>query len=129
MQARYKDAGQGGHGRNRYFAKQRPITRGWENFTDRIEKLVISDVVKACRDSGAVGVVYREPTIPLRNYEWYGRASMPWAWSEFELKLKAKLTWERLGYAKERIGCAEYRDLYRLSDVPSTDADDNAATA
>lgn len=117
---RHSQAGKG-HGRGRYFAKQRPLTRGWECLVDRVEKQVIADVVSAVRSSKATGVIYREPTMPLRKWEWYGRHELPWSWSEFELKLRAKMNWEGIAYEKERIGCAEYRDYFAVQDMPEAD--------
>lgn len=110
-----------GHGRGRYYAKVKPLTRGRNCLEDRIAKQVIADTVKAVRQSNAVGVVYREPTMPLRNWCWYGRRSLPWAWSEFELRLKAKLQNEGIGYVKVRLGCAEYRDRFTVQDMPDSD--------
>jgi hypothetical protein len=100
------------HGRQRYFAKQRPLTRGWQNMMDMTRKSVIADVLSMMKKWGCSSLVYREPSMPVRSHDWFAEHNLNWPWSEFEAQLKTKCDDNRIAYLSgpsRRLKLAEFR--------------------
>jgi len=97
-----------GHGKEGVYRTIRPITRTVRDMFSRFEKQTCSDVVKRAIDYGCGAVLYREPTMPVRERAWWAKQDVPFGWAEFEARLKFKCETAGLEYAKERVRFAEW---------------------
>lgn len=124
LRERNKNRGPGsGHGADRFYARTRPYSRGWSNHQDMTEKLVIADVIKAAKDVGAARIAFRMPAEFLKNRDWFGSRGLPWSWKEFGARMKTKATDNQVAYDEKILGWKEYRDTYRLQDLPEAGED------
>ena len=91
---RYRDAERDsldGHGRGRVYDAARAQTRACRDANIRFRRELLRDVVKFCKLNGIGTLVYREPSIPLRDASWFALNGVGFAWSMFSPALVAKL--------------------------------------
>ena len=109
MRFRYRDGAGSGHGRQRWAKGIKPLERAVRDMCGRWQKQFISDMLKVALKEGCGMVLYREPTKPLREKEFFARSDMPFDWTAFIGRLKFKCESKGLRFESERIGLAEWR--------------------
>lgn len=109
LRSRYSDGCGTGHGRVRWYKTIKPMSRYVRDMCARFTKQTVADIVALaiCEQCGSV--LYREPTMPLRNNSWFTVDDVPFNWTEFEARLAFKCELSSLEYDKQRIGMAEWR--------------------
>ena len=109
MRFRYRDGAGSGHGRQRWAKGIKPLERAVRDMCGRWQKQFISDMLKVALKEGCGMVLYREPTKPLREKEFFARSDTPFDWTAFIGRLKFKCESKGLRFESERIGLAEWR--------------------
>lgn len=114
IRARYRDGSKRGRGKKKFFAGLRPYERSFRDLQDRIQKLVIADIVRLMIQHDCASITYREPTMPVREFSWFAARGIPFNWSVFNARLKFKLAHHGIKFPKrwDRMRMAEYRELY-----------------
>jgi hypothetical protein len=121
---RYRDGSGSGHGKNRFFRGIKPMERSVRDMCGRWQKQFISDVIKTALNEGCGAILYREPSKPLREKEFFARNDVPFDWTQFLGRLKFKCEAKGLTFEVERIGLAEWRgQTCDASGVASTAAE------
>lgn len=72
-----------GHGRGRFESIVQPWSRAYYDMEDRYRKQLCADIVEACERNNAGSLLYREPSLPLRERVWYGARGVPFDWTRF----------------------------------------------
>lgn len=111
---RYKHGAGAGHGRGRFFAKVRPYERAHKNMCDRFTKLLVSDIIKLCVRNNCGTLIYREPSIPLRDQLWFAKNDIPFNWTDLCGRLTFKAGCNVIEMPKPtttRMRSEEYKDL------------------
>lgn len=106
---RYSDGCGSGHGRQRWYKAIKPMSRYVPDLSSRFVKQTVSDVVRLAIREGCGTVLYREPTMPVRNCSWFATQDVPMNWVDFEARLAHKCQVSGLEYDKQRIGMGEWR--------------------
>jgi len=106
---RYQDGTGSGHGRQRWYKAIRPMAHAVRDMQNRFEKQTIADIIKLAIRERCGTVLYREPTMPVRNYSWFAAKDVPFDWTSFEARLRFKTETRGLAYEKARIGMKEWR--------------------
>lgn len=96
------------HGRGGVYAKLRPVTRRRQMSVDRVLKKMVSDVASAASKSECGEVLYREPSLGLRKFDWYASRRLQFPWDDFCRRLEAKLKSLGITLMKERMMKAEW---------------------
>jgi hypothetical protein len=100
-----------GHGKQRFYQKLRPHSRRFLDMQDEYRKQLIADIVKSCIKQDCGGLLYREPTMPLRDRSFLAVNGIPFNWSEFAPLLRFKMQCNAIVFNKTRMGVKEWRDL------------------
>lgn len=113
LRDRYRGAGANrGHGKAKFFAKLRPATRE-VGYTDRkFSEDLVSEAVKFCVRFRCGTLVYREPTMPLRQSSWFGARKINFDWTAFLTRLRHKCWLYGIELKVERMGTGEHRGKY-----------------
>jgi len=106
---RYRDGTGSGHGRQRWYQTIRPLARWVVNAQVRFEKQTVSDIVKRAILEKCGTILYREPTMPVRDVGWWAKQDMPFNWTSFGARLKFAATKAGLAYEVERIRMREWK--------------------
>lgn len=109
-QSRY--GGSGGHGKGNFYGKLRKYSRGIDHMKLRFIDALVNELMQTCDESNCGSITYREPTLPLRELLWFGKHHIPFPWSRFELRMKAKLMANGFHYCVDRIGTEEHKIRY-----------------
>lgn len=121
---RYKDGAGKGHGKAKFYRALRPASRAVIDAQDNFRKHLVNEIIKFCIRTGAGKIVYREPTMPLRNLLWFDQQGLPFDWTSFAAYLKFKLECNRIDVELEprgrskgfpRIGVAQHKLEYAKS--------------
>lgn len=80
-----------GHGKQRIYHDRRPITRRQQHITDNVMKNTIADIHRAAIRHNCGTVLYREPSIGLRKFDWFAKRHVTFPWDDLRARLKAKL--------------------------------------
>jgi len=107
---RYKDGAGSGHGKKRWAKNIKPLTYAVTDLCGRWQKQFVSDVIKHAIKEGCGTILYREPTMPLREEEFFARESMPFDWTALCGRLRFKAESKGLAFETTRIGMAEWRE-------------------
>lgn len=99
------------HGRGGVYAKTRPLTRRRQMAADRVLKKIVNDVVSAAIKHECGTVLYREPSLGLRKFDWYAARRLQFAWDDFSKRLDAKLKSHGIELKTERMMKAEWDGL------------------
>lgn len=105
---RYQGSGSKGHGRKRFYYKLLPYSRSAKDLGERIVKMSVADIIKACVKNDCGKIVYREPTKPLRQKCWFSKRNIPFDWTRLASQLTNKTTLHSLEYEVERMRMKEY---------------------
>jgi hypothetical protein len=108
LRFRYRDGAGSGHGKGRFFRALRPISRAVQDMQSRFEKQTASDIVKMALREECGAVVYREPTMPVREKCWFASQDMPFNWTSFLGRLKFRAEKAGLQFSVTRIGMGEW---------------------
>lgn len=109
IQYRYRNGQGAGHGRERFYQATRPDSRAWTDMQRLFSWNLIADLVRLCERHGAGSLLYREPTMPVRQHCWFSQRGMPFDWSGLNGKLTHASKKHGFGLAVSRIGMKEYR--------------------
>lgn len=77
-----------GHGRQKRtkaIAKKRLQRR---HQIEEFRRRLIVDVLRQCQRANAGRLIYRRPSLPLREKSWFSRHGIDWDWTRFETDLK-----------------------------------------
>lgn len=105
---RYRQRNGAGHGRRKIDEKMRRVGQLWANITDEFRRRLICDIVNQCERAACGTVVYREPSLPLREKCWFARNGLEWNWTRFFGDLENALA---------RRGIVLKKELLRLKDA------------
>lgn len=112
----------GGHGRGRFYNVIKPVARSKTNEQDRFTKQLMADILKTCLQNNCGSLLYREPTMPLRNELWFAGRGAPFDWSTFASRLEQKCQFLKIEKARgrkksgagwPRISVKEHKDEYK----------------
>lgn len=109
LRDRYKDGCGSGHGRKRWYRTIQPMSRYVIDMTSRFTKQTIADIVKLAIRERCGAVMYREPTMPVRDNAWFAKMDVPFDWTQFETRLSFSCQKAGLEYDKQRIRMREWR--------------------
>lgn len=106
---RYSDGTGSGHGKQRWYQTIKPMARYVVDMQARFEKLTCSDIVKLALREKCGTILYREPTMPVRDNSWWAKQDVPFNWTSFDARLRHAVTKAGLQYEVERIRMGEWR--------------------
>lgn len=118
IQNRYKTASTGrkGHGKQRAFRVMKPLTRRANDLMEVFTNHVVASIIKFCIRFDVGTVIYREPSLILRDYSWFAKNKsgqpIPYNWTTLALKLKHKTWINGIDFDVMRMGCKEHRELF-----------------
>jgi hypothetical protein len=113
---RYKSDIGKGHGKARFFNALRPYSRSIIDAQSRFQWLCVNDIIKFCVKNNCGTLVYREPSLGLRNFNtWFNQQGLTFAWDKFSHKLAHKCHIYGIELVKERIKKAEYDTIFPLN--------------
>jgi len=112
IQHKYKDGWQGGHGRQRFFRDFREPTRRVQGAYKRDRENMTKEIVRQCIQRGFGKVLYREPTLPLRDKLWFGHHGVPFNYTVFLASLKTKCEANSIELEVKRMGTAEHKEMF-----------------
>lgn len=78
---RYRQRNGAGHGRKKVDAKQRQVSQALANVVDEVRRRMIVDIVRQCEIAGCGTLLYREPSLPLRERTWFAKHGLEWNWT------------------------------------------------
>lgn len=89
LQRTYRDRpGANGYGRGRMFRDTKPLTAEQRNLADRYQRQVVADIVRYMRRFNCGVLVFKMPSMFVRNKSWFESNDLHWDWTQFESKLK-----------------------------------------
>jgi len=106
---RYKDGAGSGHGKQRWYQNIKPMSRAVSDMGSRFQKLTIADIIKFAIRENCGSVMYREPTMPVRDNSWFTKQDVPFEWTQFQARLSFSCEKAGLQYDTKRIGMGEWR--------------------
>lgn len=109
LRHRYKDGCGSGHGKQRWYRSVKPMSRYVLDMCGRFTKQTVADIVATALRNRCGSIIYREPTMPVRNCCWFASHDVPFDWVNFEARLAWKAEVAGLQYDKQRVGMAEWR--------------------
>lgn len=125
IQTRYKTASSGrkGHGRQRAYRSQKPLTRKMNDLHEVFTNYVVASIVKFCTRFDCGTVIYREPSLFLRDFSWFAKNKMTYNWTSLLNKLKHKLWLNGIDLEVRRMGCKDHKALFpqQNMNVPSNE--------
>jgi hypothetical protein len=119
LQTRYSTAGPGrkGHGRDRAYRSMRPITRKLNDLQEVFTRYVVASILKFCTRFDCGTLVYREPSLFLRDFSWFQKhGKMPYNWTGLLSKIKHKTWLSGIDLEVRRMGCKEHKELFGVVD-------------
>lgn len=113
LSARYRDGAAGrGHGKKRFHDRLKPSARALQDAQWGLRNLAISFVIKMLIAQDCGSLVYREPTMPLRQRVWFAQNGCELDWTQFESHLAFKMQTNTVTYATKRVGTQEHGEKY-----------------
>lgn len=109
LRDRYSDGCGSGHGRQRWYKTIKPMSRYVVDMCSRFTKQTIADVISLAIRERCGSILYREPTMPVRDHCWFAAQDVPMDWTSFESRMSYKCEVAGIEYDKQRIGMAEWR--------------------
>lgn len=105
---KYRYGAGAGHGKQRYFSKQRPIARRQRSIADMNLKKCVSHVIRVCERNEAGTVSFRRPSEWIKRNDWYRGKGISFAWVDFEARLAAKCETKGIAFVYEILKKAEW---------------------
>ncbi len=99
-----------GHGKQRIYDDRRPITRRQQHITDSVIKNIVSDIHRAAVKHDCGAVLYREPSLGLRKFDWFAKRRVTFPWDDFRSRLQAKLDLSGIKLDCKRVKKAEWEE-------------------
>jgi uncharacterized protein YwbE len=127
IQARYKTASSGrkGHGRQRAYKSQKPLTRKLNDLQEVFTNYVVASIVKFCARHDCGTIVYREPSIFLRDFSWFNKkGKVTYNWTSLLNKLKHKTWLNGIDLTVTRLGCKEHKEIFNITNAVTEVADE-----
>ncbi len=92
LRERYRIADRSGkgHGKKRFFEKTKPMSRAFVDLQAVFTGDLVAEVIKFCKRFDCGTVIFREPTMPLRKHDWFGKRDMAFNWTLLNSKLVDK---------------------------------------
>ncbi len=115
LQTRYKTASSGrkGHGRKRAYRSQKPITRKLNDLQEVFTNYVVASILKFCTRYDCGTLVYREPSLFLREFSWFSKkGKITYNWTSLCNKLKHKTWVNGIDLDIKRMGCKEHKEMF-----------------
>lgn len=115
IQTRYKTASSGrkGHGRQRAYRSHKPITRKMNDLQEVFTNYVVSSIIKFCTKYDCGTILYREPSLFLREKSWFvKRGKVTYNWTSLLNKIKHKTWINGIDLEVKRMGCKEHREVF-----------------
>lgn len=106
---RYRDGAGSGHGRQRWAKAIKPMERAVRDMCGRWQKQFVSDVIKHAIKEGCGAILYREPTMPLREKALFAAQDVPFDWTSFLGRLRFKAEAKGIKFDVTRMGVKEWR--------------------
>lgn len=106
---RYRDGAGSGHGRQRWARNIKPMKRAVRDLSSRWQKQFISDVIKHAIRERCGAILYREPTMPLRDKTLFAAEDVPFDWTVFLGRLRFKAECKGLRFEVTLMGMKEWR--------------------
>lgn len=105
-----------GHGRQRIYDDRAPLTRRQRHITDEVLKTLVADIHRAAVKHNCGTVLYREPSLGLRKFDWFAKRRVTFPWDDLRSRLKAKLELSGMVLDCKRVKKAEWEEW----DISST---------
>jgi hypothetical protein len=112
LRDRYSDGCGTSHGTGRWARTIKPLSRYVVDMCSRFSKQTVADIMALALHERCGSIVYREPTMPVREHSWFAEQDVPMDWTAFEARLAFKCQVAGITYPdprKNRIGMAEWR--------------------
>lgn len=109
LRDRYSDGCGSGHGRKRWYKTIKPMSRYVVDMCSRFTKQTVADIIALAIRERCGSIMYREPTMPVRENCWFAKKDVPMDWVALEQRLAFKCEVASLEYDKQRMGMAEWR--------------------
>jgi hypothetical protein len=106
---RYQGGVGSGHGRKRWAKTIKPMQQSVRELSTRWQKQFVSDVIKHAIKEGCGAILYREPTMPLREISYFAAVKVPFDWCALCGRLRFKAEAKGLAFEVTRMGTAEWR--------------------
>lgn len=84
---RYRQRMGAGHGRKKIDSAVRKRSQQLANMVAEVRRRAIADVVRQCVRCGVGELVYRKPSLPLREHSWFAKHGLEWDWTRFQSDL------------------------------------------
>ena len=75
----------------------------------RFSKQMVADIISLSIRERCGSILYREPTMPVRDHCWFAGQDVPMDWVAFAARLAHKCEVSGIEYDVTRIGMAEWR--------------------
>jgi hypothetical protein len=115
LQTRYRTASSGrkGHGRQRAYRSQKPITRKLNDLQEVFTNYIVASVIKFCTRHDCGTVIYREPSLFLRDFSWFAKKGhITYNWTSLANKLKHKTWINGIDLDVCRMGYKEHKEMF-----------------
>ena len=114
IRGRYKVAltGVKGHGHARFEARLKPWARKTHDCQRHFSWQLIAEIVRFCKANDCGKVIYREPTLGIREYLWFGKNNIPYDWTTLATDLAHKLRFFGIELLIERANGQELRERF-----------------
>lgn len=119
MKVRYKTASSGrkGHGRQRAYRSQKPITRKLNDLQEVFTNYVVASIIKFCTRHNCGTVIYKEPSLFLREFSWFAKnGKINYNWTSLANKLKHKTWVNGIEFEITKMGCKEHKEMFGIPD-------------
>lgn len=130
---RYRHRCGSGHGRKKWVCISHRIGLAQRRLTDEVRRKCIAEIVANAERAGCGTILYREPSLPLRDKCWFQANAMGavnWDWTRFAVDLenaaarrglrveKKTLTWKEV-FGNASTTAEGVRELQACGDAPS----------
>lgn len=112
LRGRYKVSLSGvkGHGRKRFEMRLKPWSRKTHDCQRHFTWQLIAEIVRFCKANNCGSVVYREPSLGIREHLWLGKRDIPYDWTSLATDLAYKLRYYGIEVVIDRIGGKDLRE-------------------
>ena len=87
MGRRYQWRSGPGHGRADIDVRTRKVRQRQRNVVLEVRRRMLKDIVRQCLSHCCGTLLYREPSLPLRDKAWFTRKRIDWDWTAFRTDL------------------------------------------
>ena len=108
IQQGYKTGTGRGKGRRRFHKAVSVLARQIPAIQVTFRKLTVADIIKKAIRERCGKIIYREPDMYIRERSWFTVPDVPFAWTDFESRLRTHAAAICLEYEKARIGYKEW---------------------